>query len=103
MNRSELIDSIFELDFPLLTSDSVTMTDKQIELHFQRRDAARNMARHYALSLQPTLFGELAIVRAWGRIGTRGQQKLLTFSSHSEATAKFEQLALRRRRRGYTE
>ncbi|MGB3389974.1 MAG: WGR domain-containing protein [Pseudaminobacter sp.] len=30
----------------------------------------RNMARFYELSVEPTLFGEVALVRRWGRIGT---------------------------------
>lgn len=32
-----------------------------------------NMARFYLLSLEPTLFGETAVMRHWGRVGTRGQ------------------------------
>ncbi len=38
------------------------------------------MARYYALSIQPTLFGEAAIVRCWGRIGKRGGEKSEVFS-----------------------
>ena len=41
-------------------------------LYCLRIDNARNMARYYTLSIQPTLFGE---VRYWGRIGTRGGEK----------------------------
>lgn len=32
-----------------------------------------NMARFYAFTIQPTLFGEWALVREWGRIGRRPQ------------------------------
>lgn len=35
----------------------------------RRIDRARNMARFYALGVEPTLFGEFALVREWGRIG----------------------------------
>jgi predicted DNA-binding WGR domain protein len=37
-----------------------------------RIDPARNMARFYALSLAPTLFGEWLLVKEWGRIGQTG-------------------------------
>ena len=33
-------------------------------------DPARNMARFYTMALQPTLFGEWALLREWGRIGS---------------------------------
>jgi len=34
-----------------------------------RMDQALNMARFYVLDIQPTLFGEIALVQEWGRIG----------------------------------
>ena len=33
------------------------------------------MARYYVLSVQPTLFGDTALVREWGRIGTIGRRR----------------------------
>jgi hypothetical protein len=33
----------------------------------ERRDPTRNMARYYVLSLEPSLFGDTALVRQWGR------------------------------------
>lgn len=83
--------------------DSITMKTNPIELYLRRVDAVRNMARHYSLSLEPTLFGELAIVRTWGRIGTHGQQKLLTFANPEEAVTELKKLALRKTRKGYIE
>lgn len=61
------------------------MAGEPIEMHFQRKDPALNMARYYSLSLQPTLFGEIALVRMWGRIGTMGQQRSLTFTEAADA------------------
>ncbi|TAA63956.1 WGR domain-containing protein [Shinella sp. JR1-6] len=70
---------------------------------FRRIDAVRNMARFYMLSLEPTLFGEVAVLRHWGRIGTRGRQALNLYPSLAEAeTVLARQVALRRRR-GYVE
>ena len=35
-------------------------------IHLTRIDPARNMARFYTMALQPTLFGEWALLREWG-------------------------------------
>lgn len=48
-------------------------------LHLRRIDAAHNMRRFYALSTQPTLFGEMSLVRNWGPPGTNGQTMVQTF------------------------
>ncbi|SIR29959.1 WGR domain-containing protein, predicted DNA-binding domain in MolR [Rhizobium sp. RU20A] len=70
-------------------------------LHFRREDPARNMARYYGLSLQPTLFGPVALVRCWGRIGTRGQECTEWHGSKGEAEAALARHAARRLKRGY--
>jgi len=67
-----------------------------------REDAARNMARFYHLSIEPTLFGEVALVRAWGRFGTRGRQMLEFHDGEAEARRAFEKWARRKRQRGYS-
>jgi predicted DNA-binding WGR domain protein len=41
-------------------------------LVLERRDPARNMARFYVLTIEPTLFGDTALVREWGRLGGCG-------------------------------
>ncbi|WP_184327753.1 WGR domain-containing protein [Rhizobium sp. BK529] len=70
-------------------------------LYCQRIDASRNMARYYDLSLQPTLFGEIAVMRSWGRIGRAGGEKSEVFSSDQQAISHFLELARRKRKRGY--
>src|SRR2546430_13587584 len=40
-------------------------------LVLERRDPARNMARFYVLTIEPTLFGDTALVREWGSRPTR--------------------------------
>lgn len=59
------------------------------------------MARFYTLSIQPTLFGETAVVRSWGRIGTSGRQKTEAFSDELVAVSRFLELARRKRAKGY--
>ena len=70
---------------------------------FHRVDPTRNMARFYMLSLEPTLFGEIAVLRHWGRIGTGGQQKLSLHPTLTEAENVLARQIARRRRRGYVE
>ncbi|MBB3747013.1 putative DNA-binding WGR domain protein [Rhizobium sp. BK591] len=70
-------------------------------LYCQRIDHTRNMARYYALSIQPTLFGEAAVVRCWGRIGKRGGEKSEVFASEMDAAVHFLELARRKRAKGY--
>ncbi len=69
----------------------------------RRIDASRNMARFYCLSLQPTLFGEVSVVRAWGRIGTRGRAKIDSYPTGEGAACALARLAAAKRRRGYRE
>lgn len=70
-------------------------------LHFRRYDASRNMARFYCLSVERTLFGDAALVREWGRIGTRGQRRLDLYADGAEAEAAYAKLAAAKMRRGY--
>jgi predicted DNA-binding WGR domain protein len=70
-------------------------------LHLRRIDAARNMRRFYALSTQPTLFGEMSLIRNWGRIGTSGKTMVRTFDGSAEAIEALLRLERAKRRRGY--
>ncbi|KRQ15791.1 WGR domain-containing protein [Bradyrhizobium manausense] len=70
-------------------------------LHLRHIDAARNMRRFYALSTQPTLVGEMSLVRDWGRIGTNGQTMVQTFDGGAEAVEAFARLERAKWRRGY--
>ncbi len=45
------------------------------ELHRTCIDPAHNKWRFYALSVQPTLFGDWVLVREWGRIGRSGRRR----------------------------
>lgn len=66
-----------------------------------RVDASQNMARFYGISLHPTLFGEVAVMRQWGRIGTTGQSLLETFADLRTAALAQDRLQRIKRRRGY--
>ncbi|MHC2635145.1 putative DNA-binding WGR domain protein [Bradyrhizobium liaoningense] len=70
-------------------------------IHFRRIDTTRNMRRFYVLSIQPTLFGGVSLIRNWGRIGTTGQTMVQTFDASAEAGEAFVRLERAKRRRGY--
>lgn len=100
MNRSGAIDSNLSLDTAPAAGDSAVM-ETIPDLLFYRIDASSNMARFYALSVEPTLFGECWLVRIWGRIGTKGRTIVELHRSREQAMARFAALASAKRRRGY--
>lgn len=55
----------------------------------------------YGIALQPTLFGEVAVVRCWGRIGTRGRVKSATYANAEQAADVFAELEHKKLLRGY--
>jgi predicted DNA-binding WGR domain protein len=66
-----------------------------------RIDAARNMRRFYAVQLGPTLFGEWALTKEWGRIGHAGTVRTWTFPGQDEAEKAQARSISRKLRRGY--
>lgn len=60
------------------------------------------MARFYCLALQPTLFGEMSVIRTWGRIGTNGMSKVESFATGEGAAQALSRLERSKRRRGYS-
>lgn len=69
--------------------------------HLQRIDDSRNMARFYRMSIQPTLFGEVSLIRNWGRIGTSGQEMVRTFEEVAEMERARKRLERGKIGRGY--
>lgn len=70
-------------------------------VYLERRDVERNMARFYAVTITPTLFGEWAVVREWGRIGSPGTVREERYGSEQEALAAQKKLGETKCRRGY--
>jgi predicted DNA-binding WGR domain protein len=66
-----------------------------------RHDPTRNMARYYVLSIEPSLFGDTALVRQWGRQGRTGRQRIALFREHAHAVETLEAWFARKIRRGY--
>ena len=70
-------------------------------IYLTKSDPARNMARFYTLDIQPTLFGEWALLREWGRIGRAGQSRRALFGGETEAQAALWKELKKRDKRGY--
>ena len=70
-------------------------------LHLRRVEPERGKARFYSLTLQPNLFGELDLVRRWGRMGTHGLTLIESYPDEAAARHALTRLAAAKRRRGY--
>ena len=55
-------------------------------LVLERREPAIDMARFYVLAIEQTLFGDTALVREWGRVGTVGRRRLDLFERRPQAS-----------------
>ena len=75
-------------------------------IHLERCDPSRNMARFYRLELCQTLFGEVMLIRRWGRIGTIGRSREVLISETDltgEYRAILDAAVQAKIRRGYLE
>ena len=70
-------------------------------IHLTRTDPTRNMARFYTMSVQPTLFGEWALLREWGRIGSAGRLVSSRFASEQEAALAMAEYLKAKLSKGY--
>jgi len=77
------------------------MVEPKLHILLQRRDCARNVARFYVLAIEPSLYDDAVLVRAWGRIGSLGRQRLDLYASAGEAGEALEAWLARKVRRGY--
>lgn len=70
-------------------------------VHLIHVNPERNMARFYGIDIQPTLFGEMSVLRNWGRIGTKGRDMMVTYEDSAQANEALAMLEKQKRRRGY--
>ncbi|PDS78718.1 WGR domain-containing protein [Rhizobium sp. L43] len=101
MNQSRPTDSNLSLDAESALSDPAAMIAQPYQLYVERTDPTKNMARYYAMSIEPTLFGEACLTRRWGRIGAGGQKLVHHFRREEEAVTLFLELLRKKRSRGY--
>jgi predicted DNA-binding WGR domain protein len=64
-------------------------------------DPSQNRYRLYRLYWQPTLWGEGALVRWWGRKGAMGRTQVSWYPTAKDAQDEFRRLLRLRTRHGY--
>ena len=69
--------------------------------HLHRIDPEASMARYYIVDVAPTLFGEVSVLRTWGRIGTNGRTTIETCESADDATKAAARTLRQKIGRGY--
>ncbi|KAA3509262.1 WGR domain-containing protein [Agrobacterium rosae] len=88
MNRHWWSDSKLSLVSRIQMSDSAVMITQPDHLYVERIAPEKNMARFMHL-LFSRLCSARYLLRAWGRIGTRGRQMLHLFDNESWAVLLF--------------
>ena len=70
-------------------------------VHLHRVNAEAKMARFYHIDIAPTLFGEVSVLRSWGRIGTHGRTSIETCVTSEEAETVAVRTLQQKAQRGY--
>jgi predicted DNA-binding WGR domain protein len=70
-------------------------------IFLRRVDADAGAARFYSLVVERDLFGQVVLVRNWGRIGTRGRELVEEHATEDDALRAMQKLVEIKRRRGY--
>ncbi|MGR8932136.1 MAG: WGR domain-containing protein [Gammaproteobacteria bacterium] len=70
-------------------------------IYLERRDPEKNLARFYALTVTRTIFGDCAVIREWGRIGSPGTVREDWFDTEDAAQAAKREIFRRKEKRGY--
>ncbi len=70
-------------------------------VRFVSQDAAKNRQRFYLLSWQPMLDGDVALVCSWGRLGTHGRSRTISYPTRAQVQEQLVYLIRRRLQRGY--
>jgi predicted DNA-binding WGR domain protein len=68
-----------------------------------RRDLEQGRARFFSLMIERDLFGTIRLVRNWGFVGSKGQEKVEIFPEETQAARALEAWADAQRRKGYSD
>jgi predicted DNA-binding WGR domain protein len=71
-------------------------------IKLSRTDRSKNMHRIYTYQIGVTLFGEMVLIKEWGRIGFAGRVKKEFFNSPDLAMAALKRHQAAKMRRGYS-
>jgi predicted DNA-binding WGR domain protein len=68
-----------------------------------RHDPEQGRARFFSLMIERDLFGTIRLVRNWGAVGFKGQEKADIYPDEAEASRALEGWAETQRQKGYTD
>ena len=68
-----------------------------------RRDPEQGRARFFSLMIERDLFGTIRLVRNWGVVGSKGQEKVEVFPDETTAANALEDWAVAQRHKGYVD
>ncbi|MGD0960435.1 MAG: WGR domain-containing protein [Methylomonas sp.] len=71
------------------------------QAYLECHDTLRHKQRFYAIHITQTIFGEWALIKEWGRIGSPGTVREEWFDEESQAINKAHAIVQHRVRRGY--
>ena len=71
------------------------------DIRIERVDHDINMHRFYRLRLMPDLFGGVSLFREWGRIGTKGQNRVELFADARQAADVMLAIYRTKQKKGY--
>jgi predicted DNA-binding WGR domain protein len=77
--------------------------DSSDPLMLRRIRPEHNERRFYVLVVIADLFGNVVLMRHWGRIATAGRQREELHGDFASAVASLERLAKKKRKRGYVD
>ena len=66
-----------------------------------RRELEQGRARFFSLMIERDLFGTVRLVRNWGFVGSKGQEKVEVFPDETKAAEALEGWAHTQRQKGY--
>jgi predicted DNA-binding WGR domain protein len=90
-----------QLDLESNKAESVQGRTAMALAHLHRIDPDANMARFYCIDVATTLFGDVSVLRTWGRIGTHGQTRIETCATVDDAERSTARTLRQKMRRGY--
>lgn len=70
-------------------------------VYLVRHDELKNMHRFYQVFLVPSVFGDWAVVKEWGRVGSPGTVRKEWFHSEMDAIEAQIKLIQRKQKKGY--
>ena len=89
------------MDACALDEQAAALVGFRAYVRFESRDPGQDRDRYYDLLWQPTLFGEGALVRVWGRRGRSATTRVSAYADRAYAQRVVRQLIRTRLRHGY--